>query len=428
MSEPPVSRPLGSRWAAWRLAGVMLLFGFSSGLPLFLTNFTLQQWLSETHVSLRAIGATALIGLPYTLKFLWAPLVDRVRLGRLARRGRRRSWLLVLQPLLAASLLLLGTSNPPHALGALAAAAVLVAFFSASQDILIDAWRIENFAPERQGEALALYVWGYRIAILVSQGGAIFLAGRVGWHGAYAVMAALMGVGFAATLLAPERAGPADAPRTAGLAATFAAPLAEFLRRPRAWQILLFVLLFQLGTSFADTMAAPFYRSLGFDRAAIVVASSLPMLIGGALGVGAGGLLVVRFGAARATLLAGLVQMGSLGLYLVLIAAGPDRAMLVAKVAFEAFAEGLASAAFLAYLSGLCAREFTATQYALLSSLAPLAWRTLAGTSGLIAAAVGWSVYFALTMAACLPALVVLVRLRPRQEGRRPGALPHRSA
>ena len=403
----------------------MLLFGFSSGLPLFLTNFTLQQWLSETHVSLRAIGATALIGLPYTLKFLWAPLVDRVRLGPLARWGRRRSWLLVLQPLLAAALLLLGTGNPPHALEALAGAAVLVAFFSASQDILIDAWRIENFAPERQGEALALYVWGYRIAILVSQGGAIFLAGRVGWHGAYAVMAALMGVGFAATLLAPERpergdTGRGDAGRDLSFRATFAAPLAEFLRRPRAWQILLFVLLFQLGTSFADTMAAPFYRSLGFDRAAIVVASSLPMLIGGALGVGAGGLLVVRFGAARATLLAGLVQMGSLGLYLALIAAGPDRAMLVGKVAFEAFAEGLASAAFLAYLSGLCAREFTATQYALLSSLAPLAWRTLAGTSGLIAGAVGWPGYFALTMVACLPALALLTLLPTKAWGSAP--------
>ena len=407
MPEPPVSR-----MAAWRLAGVMLLFGFSSGLPLFLTNFTLQQWLSETHVSLRAIGATALIGLPYTLKFLWAPLVDRVRLRPLARRGRRRSWLLVLQPLLAGAILLLGASDPPHALEALAGAALLVAFFSASQDILIDAWRIENFAAERQGEALALYVWGYRIAILASQGGAIFLAGRIGWHGAYAVMAALMGVGFAATLLAPERPPADETPRRAGLAATFAAPLAEFLRRPRVGQILLFVLLFQLGTSFADTMAAPFYRSLGFDRAAIVVASSLPMLIGGALGVGAGGLLVVRFGAARATLLAGLVQMLSLGLYLVLIAAGPDRAMLVAKVAFEAFAEGLASASFLAFLSGLCAREFTATQYALLSSLAPLAWRTLAGTSGVIAGAVGWSLYFGLAMAACLPALALLATLK----------------
>ncbi len=393
----------------------MLLFGFSSGRPLFLTNFTLQQWLSESHVSLRAIGATALIGLPYTLKFLWAPLVDRMPLGPLARWGRRRSWLLILQPLLAAALLLLGASDPPHALEALAGAAVLVAFFSASQDILIDAWRIENFAIERQGEALALYVWGYRIAILVSQSWAIFLAGRIGWHGAYAVMAALMGVGFAATLLAPERAPANEAPRTAGFAATFAAPLAEFLRRPRAWQVLLFVLLFQLGTSFADTMAAPFYRSLGFDRAAIVVASSLPMLIGGALGVGAGGLLVVRVGAARATLLAGLVQMGSLGLYLVLIASGADRAMLVGKVAFEAFAEGLASASFLAYLSGLCAREFTATQYALLSSLAPLAWRTIAGTSGVIAGAVGWSAYFGLTMAACLPALAMLATL-PRSE------------
>ena len=402
----------------------MLLFGFSSGLPLFLTNFTLQQWLSETHVSLRAIGATALVGLPYTLKFLWAPVVDRVRVPALARLGRRRSWLLVLQPLLAASILLLGTRDPPHALALLAACAVLVAFVSASQDIVIDAWRIENFPAAQQGEALALYIWGYRIAVLASQGGAIFLAGRVGWHGAYAIMAALVGVGFAATLLAPERLRPNAALQRPGIAASFTGPLAELGRRPQAGRILLFVLLFQFGTSFADTMAAPFYRSLGFDRGAVALASSLPTLIGGALGVGAGGLLVVRLGAARATLVSGLVQMVSLGLYLVLIAAGADRAMLVGKVAFEAFAEGLASAAFLAYLSGLCALEFTATQYALLSSLAPLAWRTLAGTSGLIAGAVGWPGYFGLTMAACLPALALLATLPG--DVRRPGALPLR--
>ncbi len=387
----------------------MLLFGFASGLPLFLTNFTLQQWLSESHVSLRAIGATALIGLPYTLKFLWAPLADRVA----PPFGRRRGWLLIIQPLLALAILLLGLSDPPHALGRFACLAVAVAFLSASQDIVIDAWRIETFPASRQGEALALYVWGYRIAILVSQSGAIWLATRIGWHQAYAIMAALALCGLLPTLIAREPA--AAAPERHGLRASLADPLADFLRRPRAIQILGLVLLFQLGTAFADNLAAPFYRSLGFDRSAIVLASSVPMIAGGVLGVAAGGLLVRRLGAGRALLIGAIVQMSSLLLYLVLAATGADRLVLIGKVALEAFAEGMASAAFLSYLSALCSAAHTATQYALLSSLAPLAWRTLAGASGIIASQLGWAGYFAFAAAASLPAIFILLWLLARE-------------
>ncbi len=387
----------------------MLLFGFASGLPLFLTNFTLQQWLSESHVSLRAIGATALIGLPYTLKFLWAPLADRVA----PPFGRRRGWLLIIQPLLALAILLLGLSDPPHALARLACAAVVVAFLSASQDIVIDAWRIETFPASRQGEALALYVWGYRIAILVSQSGAIWLASRAGWHQAYAIMAALALCGLLPTLLAREPA--VAVPERRGLRASFADPLADFMRRPRAIPILGLVLLFQLGTAFADNLAAPFYRSLGFDRSAIVLASSVPMIAGGVLGVAAGGLLVRRLGAGRALLIGATVQMSSLLLYLVLAGTGADRLVLIGKVSLEAFAEGMASAAFLSYLSALCSAAHTATQYALLSSLAPLAWRTLAGASGIIASHLGWIGYFAFAAAASLPAIFILLWLLARE-------------
>ena len=388
----------------------MLPFGFASGLPLFLTNFTLQQWLSESHVSLRAIGATALIGLPYVLKFLWAPIFDRVRPGPLGRRlGRRRGWLAIVQPLLALSILLLGRSDPPHDLGRLAALATVVAFLSASQDILIDAWRIETYDRARQGEALAFYVWGYRIAILVSQSGAIWLAGPLGWSGAYGLMATLALLGLAPTLLAA--APPESGTEAAGLREAVIAPFTDLLRRPGAPLLLGLVLLFQLGTSLADTMAAPFYRSLGFDRAAIVVASSIPMLAGGAVGVGLGGLLVRRWGAGRALLLTALVQMASLALYLVLARTGAARDVLIAKVTLEAAAEGMASAAFLAYLSGLCSAAYTATQYALLSSLAPLAWRSLAGVSGVLAASLGWTGYFTVAIAASLPAILILLAL-----------------
>ncbi len=386
---------------------LMLLFGFASGLPLFLTNFTLQQWLSESHVSLRAIGATALIGLPYTLKFLWAPIADRVApLGL----GRRRGWLFVIQPLLALAIVRLGFSNPPHALPTIAAAALAVAFLSASQDIVIDAWRIESFPARQQGEALARYVWGYRIAILVSQAGAIWLSTRLGWHGAYAVMAALVLLGLIPTLLARE---PVQTnPIARGLRGAVLEPLSDFLARPNAAPILAFVLLFQLGTALADNLAAPFSHSLGFDRAAIALASGLPALAGAALGVFAGGRLVRGLGNRRALLICALIQMVSLLLYVLLIRTGADRTILIAKVTLEAFAEGMASAAFLAYLSGLCTAAYTATQYALLSSLAPLPWRTLAGASGAIAAELGWTGYFALSAAACLPAILILLWLR----------------
>ncbi len=389
---------------------LMLPFGFASGLPLFLTNFTLQQWLSESHVSLRAIGATALIGLPYTLKFLWAPVVDRLRPGLLAGLGRRRGWLAIIQPLLAVAILLLGQSDPPHRLALLATLAVAVAFLSASQDIVIDAWRIESFPERRQGEALALYVWGYRIAILVSQAGAFMLAGRLGWHGAYAVMAALALCGLLPTLLAPP--APVGAPVARGLRGAVIEPFADFLARPRAATVLAVVLLFQLGTAFADNLAAPFYHSLGFDRAAIALSSGLPMLAGGVVGVGVGGLLVARLGARRALLLSAVAQMASLLLYLVLADLGASRALLVAKVSLEQFAEGMASAAFLAWLSGLCNAAYTATQYALLSSLAPLAWRSLAGASGVLAGHLGWTGYFTMAALACLPAILLLLTLR----------------
>ncbi len=387
----------------------MLLFGFASGLPLFLTNFTLQQWLSESRVSLRAIGATALIGLPYILKPLWAPLADRIT----PPGGRRRGWLLIVQPLLALAIFGVGQFDPPHALAWLATVATAVAFLSSSQDIVIDAWRIETFPARQQGEALALYVWGYRIAIFVSQSGTIWLSIHLGWHHAYAVMAGLALCGVIPTLLARE---PASTGKTAshGPRAAILEPLADLLRRPGAVPMLAFVLLFNLGTAFADTLAAPFYRSLGFDRSAIVLASSMPMIAGGAIGVAVGGVLVRRLGASHAVLVCALIQTSSLLLYLVLAETGADRAILVGKVCLEAFAEGMASAAFLAYLSALCSTAYTATQYALLSALAAVAWRTLAGTSGLIASHLGWVGYFLFAAASCLPAILILLWILSR--------------
>ena len=406
----------------------MGLLGFASGLPIYLTFFTLQQWMSESGVSLRAIGLTASIGLPYLLKFLWAPLLDRLPPGLLAGVGRRRGWLLPLQAALTGSILLMAASDPHRHPVGLVLAALLLAFFSASQDVVIDAWRIESFGPRLQAAALGCYVWGYRIAMQVSGAGAIFLAGRLGWHGAYAAMAACSLLGPVATLLVrePLRAARSDPP--AGweqqLKAQVVAPLRDLLGRPGSGLVVAFVLLFNLGTQMADTMAAPFYHALGFSRNAVALANGLPALAAALLGAAASAFCVARYGGSRTLIISAMVQMASMGLYLALYRIGPQTAMLVAKVTLEGFAEALATTTFLTYLSRLCSAEYTATQYALLSSMAPIAWRTLGGGTGVAAQALGWPTFFSGAILCALPGILIMLTLMRRY----PSGLPPRPA
>jgi PAT family beta-lactamase induction signal transducer AmpG len=295
------------------------------------------------------------------------------------------------------------------------AAALVLAFLSASQDILIDAWRIETFPEASQGAALAVYVWGYRGAMLVSDAGAIKLSVLFGWHAALLAMAALLSLGVLVTLSAPEPE--ADRARVialgwrARLDAALIAPFREFLGRRGAVWVLAFVLLFRVGKVFADGTAAGFYRyRLGFAPSMVATANAFS-IFGTLAGAALGGLLVARFGALRALMAAGLLQAASLGLYLVLLAAGPDPAMLTAKVVLEFFAGAAADTAFLTYISLLCSSAFTATQYAMLSSLAAVALHTLGGFSGFAAEALGYHGFYAACILAGLPALLILARL-----------------
>jgi PAT family beta-lactamase induction signal transducer AmpG len=392
---------------------LMGAFGFVSGLPLPLSGFTLRYWLSESGVSLQAIGLTAAVGLSYTLKFLWAPLLDQAQ--PFARSlGRRRGWLITIQPLLALACILLALGDPSRDATAVAAAAVLVAFLSATQDIAIDAWRIENFPPAMQGLALAAYVWGYRVAMLVSGAGAIGLVGWIGWHGALLTMAVLTALGMATTLLAPETKGRIKIPGTGWrdrMTTAVILPFRDLLSRAHAIWILAFVLLFKLGEALASTMAAPFYRAMGFDRAAVALATGVPSLAASLAGAAFGGWLVIRLGPGRALVLTGFVQMASMFLYFALAASGGNPIVLYAKVILEAFAEAMADAAFLTFLSNLCSRQFTATQYALLSSFAALGLRTVASTAGFLADALGWISFYGLTIFAALPAMLIMLKL-----------------
>jgi PAT family beta-lactamase induction signal transducer AmpG len=399
---------------------VMLALGFAAGVPLpLVAGQVLRQWFVESGMSLADLGLTALIGLAYANKFLWSPALDSVRPPLL---GRRRGWLLVIQLALIVFLAALAMSDPRGDATMTVTLAVIVAFLSASQDIVIDAWRIEMLGDDEEHQAwgLAAYVWGYRGALLASGAGTLFMVGHVGWQGAYLYAATLMLVGLVATLAGREPPPPAAVPPgwRARMRNSIVMPFLDFTQRRYWLMILLFVALFKLGEALAGVMVTAFYRSEGFTRddlAAVGTVFGLAATLGGAV---AGSWLVGRIGVGRALIVTGLGQMLSNLMYLVLVGGGRDLPMLFAQVGVENFTDGLADAAFLTYLSGLVNRSFSATQYALLSSLAAVPLRTLAATSGQLAEALGWSAFFVLTTLAALPAMLIMLfllkRLPPR--------------
>jgi PAT family beta-lactamase induction signal transducer AmpG len=401
---------------------LMLALGFSAGVPLpLVAGQVLRQWFVESGMSLADLGLTALIGLAYANKFLWSPALDAVRPPFL---GRRRGWLLVIQVGLVLAIGAMALTDPRGGATATVALAVLVAFLSASQDIVIDAWRIEMMGDdnERQAWGLAAYIWGYRAALLASGAGTLFLVGHIGWHGAYAYGATLILVGVAATLAGSEPPAAATLPMgwKARLRGSVVMPFLDFMGRRYWFAILAFIALFKLGEALAGIMTTPFYRSEGFTRDDVAAVATVFGLVATLSGAVAGSWLIGRIGVGRALILTGLGQMLSNLMYVALVGGGRDIPMLFAQVGIENFTDGLADAAFLTYLSGLVNRSFSATQYALLSSLAAVPLRTLGASAGVLAQSLGWSWFFVLTTAAALPAMAIMVfllkRLPPQDE------------
>lgn len=403
---------------------VMAAYGFVSGLPLPLSGFTFRLWLSDAGFAPAVIGLTAWIGLAYSLKFLWAPLLDQPPpLALLRRFGRRRGWLLLIQPLLGLAAVALATSDPALLPIPAFAAVTSVAILSATQDIAIDAWRIETFPERRQGMALAVYVWGYRIAMLVSMSGVIAIAASAGWHLPLTCVAGLVAAGTLVTLSAGSE-GPFVQPAGRGFRHAVIEPVRSFLIRPSALLVLAFVALFKLGEAMAGLMTAPFYRHLEFDKP--VIAGVGPFSLGGTLaGITLGGWLVARIGVGRALLVTGWAQTFAMAMYVLLSLSPNQPAVLYATVTVEAFAQGMADAAFLTFLSALCARAFAATQYALLSSVPQLAIHTIGAVSGLLAERLGWTLFYTVCMASALPgmALMLILLRRGPDIARPPGAV-----
>lgn len=406
---------------------LILFLGFSSGLPLLLTLSTLSTWMATKGVEKTTIGLFALVGLPYAFKFLWSPLIDGLRVPLLSRwLGPRRGWAVAVQLALIGAILLLGGSAPAQAPLLTASAALLVAFLSASQDIVVDAYRVEILEDARQGAGAAAIQVGYRIGMLAAGAGALFIAESWGWFTAYAAMAALIVVGIATILLAPEPKPPAGrspaaeaAARTlaAWLRAHVVAPLADFARRPAWPAILSFILLFKFGDAVAGVMANPFYIEMGFSLSEIASISKIFGLVATLLGAAAGGVAVARFGILKGLLVCGVLQMLSNLMFALQASVGHDTGLLMATIGIENFAGGMGSAAFVAYLSSLCSFGFAATQYALFSSLAAVGRTVLSSGGGWLAEELDWVGFFVVSTAAALPGLVILLWLMRLNQG-----------
>lgn len=390
--------------------------GFASGLPLALTGATLAIWLTELGLSLTSIGLFAALGVPYTVKFGWSPLIDRVPIPVLTRRlGRRRSWLLVIQLALIGTIVALGATRPREAPFWTALAALGVAFLSASQDVVIDAYRIETAREHEQGATAAMTQYGYRLGMLASGAGALFLAALLPWSWVYAAMAGLLSIGVMITLLAPEPATGAVAAPSAGfldrLQEAVVAPFVEFLRRQGVavtLLILAFIVLYTLGDAFVGGMANPFYVKLGFSKVEIATVTKVFGLGATLTGVFLGGLAVSRYGVMKALVVCGICQALSNLMFAAQALAGPDVRILVCTIAIENLTGGMVSAAFVAYLSVLCNVAYTATQYALFTSFAAVGRTFLASTSGWVADHVGWVTFFLISTLLALPGLAIL--------------------
>ncbi len=417
----PASRvtPARETWREALLNRRMLICvatGFSSGLPLYLLLNLLPAWLRSEQVDLKSIGLFALMQLPYTWKFTWSPLMDRYALPLL---GRRRGWMLVTQVLLLLSIPVFGLFHPARDLWAIAWVSIAVAFFSASQDIVLDAYRREILPDPELGLGNAVHVNAYRISSLVPGALSLILADLLPWSSVFALTALFMVPGMLMTLLVDEPAVSRAAPKT--LREAVVEPFHEFITRAgwrEALLVLLFIFLYKLGDSMATALATPFYLDLGFTKTEIGVIAKNAGLWASVAGGMLGGLWMVKIGINRGLWLFGVVQWVSiLGFAWLAWENRPDRLLLGSVIAFEALGVGLGTAAFVAYIARATDPRYTATQFALFTSLAALPRTAVNATTGWIVDATGWFPFFLLCAVLALPGMALLLRVAPWNGG-----------
>ena len=414
---------------------VVLLLGFSAGLPFSLTGQTLQAWVTESGVDIKTIGLFAFVGTPYWTKVFWSPAVDALDVPILSRwLGRRRAWLVLTQLMLLAAIILLACCDPRVTPLGVAIAALLVATASATQDIVIDAFRVESLTESEQAAGMASYVAAYRVAALVSGAGALLLVSAFASYGfdqqtaygaTYVVMGSLIVVGILAALLAVEPASSAQAIKAhagsghdkAGqrLVGVAIASLKDFLSRDAAVAVILFVVLFKLGDALAQAMNTTFALKIGFSRIELAAILKGVGFAASLLGGFAGGFVARSFTLSQSLWIGGILQTVAILPFSWQAIVGHDAAWLTFAITAEQFTAGLGTVTFVAYLSALCGNPLhTATQYALLTALTALGRTVFAAGSGYMADATGWAGYFLLSAAAAIPSLVLLAYLQRR--------------
>ena len=395
---------------------VVLMLGFSCGLPLSLVFGSLSYWLKSSGVALAAIGYFSLVRTPYSLKFLWAPLVDRIPIPLLSKKfGQRRSWALFFQIGLIVSIFMLSLLNPAQNLGLAAFLAFCVAFFSASQDIVVDALRIDSLTKEEQGPGAGAYQLGYRIGMLLSGAGGLWLASVASWSMAYQIVGGLILIGFITVLLMKEVTN--DSPKKLQghwFQEMLINPFKDFMRHQGWFLIILFIVLYKINNAVLGVMAGPFYLETGFSEKEIATISNIWGSIATILGTLLGGIVVVRFGVIRCLWVLGLVEILTSFGYAGQSIIGYDLCYLIGLIAFDNVVGGMGNTVFVAYLSLLCSKKYTTTQYALLSSFAMVARDIFASNGGVLATYLGWTYFFILTGILMIPGLGLLYYMRKR--------------
>lgn len=394
-------------------SAILLILGFASGLPLALTSGTLQAWMTVENIDLKTIGFFSLVGQAYVFKFLWSPMMDRYTPPFL---GRRRGWLLTTQVLLLIAIAAMGFLEPSSQLRWMAALAVVIAFCSASQDIVFDAWKTDVLSPEERGTGAAISVLGYRLAMLVSGGLALWLADQwLGWQAMYWLMAAFMIPCIIATLLAPEASDIIPAPKT--LEQAVAEPLRDFFGRNNAWLMLLLIVLYKLGDAFAMSLTTTFLiRGVGFDAGEVGLMNKTLGLFATILGALYGGVLMQRLSLFRALLIFGILQGASNAGYWLLSITDKHMLSMGAAVFFENLCGGMGTSAFVALLMTLCNKSFSATQFALLSALSAVGRVYVGPIAGWFVEAHGWPMFYLFSVFAAVPGILLLLLCRQTLE------------
>ncbi len=402
-AKPTLWQALGDK----RMTAVLLM-SFASGLPYNLTGFTTQAWLASEGLDIRTIGIFSLVGLPYIFKFLWAPLLDRYLPPIL---GRRRGWILIYQACLTVTIGVMGFCSPTREIYLLGALALLVAFLSASQDIVIDAYRVDTIPVSERGLAAAAQSFGYRTAAMLAGAVLVLIAAHMGWRLAFLIVACLMAATIAGTLWAPEPEVPGQPPRT--LADAVWLPLRALFSQKGAWGFVALVLLYKVGDAFALSLYSAFMiKGMGFSLDELSIAGKMNMFVSSLIGVTFGGWVYMRWGTFKSMLIFGIAQASTNLLYVWLALAGKKVWLLVLATSLDTGVGGMGLAAFVAFLVSLCSANYSATQYALLSALAGVPSKVMGYVASIVVSKIGWAHFFVVTFLTAIPGITLLVILR----------------